>query len=148
MVIPPTQTHTRSRFKSRIIIIAFFLLNSWNLHILPHPGYEFSLRELPPFPEICSRSHSCGYFPWGLCNTVSLSDQLSDICIKPPNTWKTSVSNSVNKARHKKREKNKSYIVNVWFTAPPMKLHRQFHYFNLPATHSSLFLWLEIKISV
>lgn len=90
-----------------------------------------------------SHSHSCSYFPRGLCNTVSLSDQLSDICIKPPNTWKTSVSNSVNKARHKKRIKK--YIVNVWFAAPPMKLCRQFHYFNLPGTHSSLFLWLEVK---
>lgn len=91
-------------------------------------------------------SHSCGSFPPGLCNTVSLSDQLSDICIKPPNTWKTSGSNSVNKARHRKRAKNKRYIVNVWFThIPPMKLHRQFHCFSLPGTHSSLFLWLEVK---
>lgn len=55
-VISPTQTHTWSRFKSRIIIIGFFLLNSWNLNILPHPGYDFAPRVLAPFSEICALS--------------------------------------------------------------------------------------------
>lgn len=54
MVISPTQTHTWSWFKSRIIIIGFFLLNSWNLNILPHPGYDFTPRVLSPFSEICA----------------------------------------------------------------------------------------------
>lgn len=43
-IISPTQTHTWSWFKSRIKIIGSFLLNSWNLNIMPHPGYDFTPR--------------------------------------------------------------------------------------------------------
>lgn len=145
MVISPTQTHTWSWIKRRIIIIGFFLLNSWNLNILPHPGYDRTPWELSFFRNVLSHTSTAAVTS-GKGSAV-LEAYLMSSVTPTPSTWKTWVSNSVNKARHKKRKKNERYIINVWFTAHQIKLQSQFHYFNFPRTQS-LFLWLEAKKTV
>lgn len=63
ILIAPTQTHTRSWFKRRIIIIGLFLLYSWNLNILPHSGSDFTSPVVSPFQKFAlSHQHSSSYF--------------------------------------------------------------------------------------
>lgn len=73
-IVSPTQTHTRPWFKSRIIIIGFFLLNSWNLNILPHPGYDLTPRSLSLFRKLLSHTSIEAVTSREGCDTVSLSD--------------------------------------------------------------------------